>query len=199
MHFSFHLLAPLLVLLPAANGIETPRDPSAQSAAKDETPVRLAHPNGPISRPVSRDLLPFEQQMPFDQLDTAQQVSIEQRVTIRITPHAAPLPLNASMLDQDTGGSGSRFVERKAGKCVSVAAIRSVKPVSGSKLLLIMRDRRLFTAELKKGCQARDYYSGFLVTKNSDGMICTGRDELRARSGMSCQVSGFRQIVEFAE
>ena len=25
------------------------------------------------------------------------------------------------------------------------------------------------------------------------------RDELRARSGMSCQVSGFRQIVEFAE
>jgi hypothetical protein len=128
---------------------------------------------------------------------SAEQVSIEQRVTIRITPRPAPPPMAAAFFDQDSAAPGRpRFVERKAGKCVPIGAIGGVQPVSGTKILLIMRDDRLFTAELEKGCKARDYYSGFLVAKNSDGMICTGRDELRSRSGTTCQVSGFRQIVE---
>jgi hypothetical protein len=53
----------------------------------------------------------------------------------------------------------------------------------------------MFTAELEKGCQARDFYSGFLVAKSSDGMICKERDKLRARSGATCEVNGFRQII----
>lgn len=199
MHFSFHLLAPLLVLLPAANGAEKARDLAVAGEFQEEATVRLVLPAGPMSRPISRDLLPIEQQVPYDQIDTAQQVSIEQRVTIRITPHPAALPLNPSVIGQESDGGAARYIERKIGKCVPVESIRSVKPVGGGKLLLLMRDRRMLTAELKKGCQARDYYSGFLVAKNSDGMICTGRDELRARSGLSCQVSGFRQIVELGD
>ena len=192
MQLSFNLLAPLLVLLPVANGSQPePRNSSAEA----EQEARLVVASGPISRPVSRTMMPIEPPLELDRLDTAGQVSIEQRVTIRITPHNAPLPVSASMFAQDAGNGEPRYAERKYGKCVPIGAIRSVRPVSGSKLLLIMRDQRLFTAELKKGCQARDYYSGFLVAKNSDGMICTGRDELRARSGTTCQVNGFRQIV----
>jgi hypothetical protein len=193
MQLSFNLLAPLLVLLPMANGGQ-PEPRQGPAAAEQE--VYLVLPSGPISRPALRAMMPFEPPLELDRLDIAQQVSIEQRVTIRITPHNAPLPVSASMFDQDSGHSEPRYAERKYGKCVPIGAIRSVRPVSTSKLLLIMRDQRLFTAELKKGCQARDYYSGFLVAKNSDGMICTSRDELRARSGTTCQVSGFRQIVE---
>ena len=54
----------------------------------------------------------------------------------------------------------------------------------------------MVSATLDKACQGRDYYSGFLVAKNADGMLCTGRDELLSRSGSNCKVSGFRQIVE---
>lgn len=193
MQLSFNLLAPLLAFLPLANsGQAEPRHGSDGA----EQGVHLVLPSGPISRPLSRATMPLGQPLELERLDIARQVSIEQRVTIRITPHNAPLPVSASMFAQDAGNAEPRYAERKYGKCVPIGAIRSVRPVSGSKLLLIMRDQRLFTAELKKGCQARDYYSGFLVAKNSDGMICTGRDELRARSGTTCQVNGFRQIVE---
>jgi hypothetical protein len=102
----------------------------------------------------------------------------------------------AMMFEADAESGGSRYIERKYGKCLPASGIVGVQPVSGRKLLLIMRDNRMFTAELKKGCQARDFYSGFLVAKSADGMICKERDELRARSGTTCQVSGFRQIVE---
>lgn len=100
------------------------------------------------------------------------------------------------MFEADSRSGGTRFVERKFGKCLPAGGIVGVQPSTGRKLLLIMRDNRLFTAELEKGCLARDFYSGFLISKSSDGMICKGRDELRARSGATCQVSGFRQIVE---
>jgi len=92
-------------------------------------------------------------------------------------------------------GGGQRFSERKLGKCVPVAGIAGVQPASPDRLLLIMRDQRLVTAQLGKGCRSRDYYSGFLVAKNADGMICTGRDALLSRSGANCQVRTFRQLI----
>jgi hypothetical protein len=100
------------------------------------------------------------------------------------------------MFEQEAGSSGPRFVERKFGKCLPMSGIIGVQPVSGRRLLLIMRGSRMFTAELEKGCQARDFYSGFQVALSSDGMICRDRDQLRARSGATCEVSGFRQIIE---
>lgn len=139
--------------------------------------------------PAARSPLPIAEPV-------AQQVSIEQRVTIRINPRPAPLPDVANFVAEGAdAGAEPHFVERKAGKCLPLGAIAGVQPLSEDRLLLILRDNRLFTARLKKGCQAREFYSGFIVKRNVDGQVCISRDELLSRSGTSCQVSGFKQLV----
>ena len=126
---------------------------------------------------------------------SAEQVSIQQRVTIRINPRPAPMPLDA-MFDSAMDRAGPRFTERKMGKCLAMDSIAGVQPIDNSRLLLLLRDRRMVTAKLEKGCQGREFYSGFIVARNSDAQICAGRDRLQSRSGMGCQVSGFRQVVQ---
>ncbi|MBS0482449.1 MAG: hypothetical protein JSR96_09920 [Proteobacteria bacterium] len=129
---------------------------------------------------------------------TAEQVRIEERVTIRIAPRSVPTPLMPSMFAQDfvPQRGGPRLAERKIGKCLAVAGILGVQPGLDNRLILMMRDRRTISATLSKSCQTQAYYSGFLVAKNDDGQICQGRDRLLARNGTSCTVTGFRQIVE---
>lgn len=125
-----------------------------------------------------------------------QQVRIEQSITIRINPRAAPMPNVATLMAEGAdGGAEPRFYEHKAGKCLALGAIAAVQPLSDDRLLLMLRDSRLFAAKLAKGCQAREYYSGFIVKRNADGQVCVGRDELLSRTGASCQVRGFSQLV----
>lgn len=127
----------------------------------------------------------------------AEQVSIQQSVTIRITPRPAPAPMQSAAFAQGfDDGAEPRFIERKFGKCLPISAIFGFQPVTNDKLLLILRDQRMVTAQLEKGCQARQFYSGLLIKRNADGQVCTDRDALQSRSGASCQVTGFRQIVQ---
>lgn len=133
---------------------------------------------------------------PF-QPQSAQQVSIQQRVTIRVSPRRVPMSLDAMGFESDMeSGRGPRMVERKMGKCLGIESIAGVQPIDNSRLLLILRDRRMVTARLEKGCQGREFYSGFIVARNSDSQICVGRDRLQSRSGSGCQVTGFRQLVQ---
>ena len=166
MHPSVPIVAPLLVLFSAVQGAEM---------ARHGLPDRFAPE--------------------IEREDRAKQVSIEQRMTIRIYPRTvAP---GTTPLDPDAPDDRRhRLVERKFGKCVAIGAILGVQPIGGRKLLLIMRDDRLITAELGKGCEVRDFYAGFIVAKNADALICAGRDELRSRSGTTCKVGHFRQLVE---
>ncbi len=139
---------------------------------------------------------PLAERAPLPIAAPAEQVSIQQRVTIRINPRPAPMPDVAQFIAEGAdAGSEPHLVERKAGKCLPLSAITGVQPMSDDRLLLILRDNRLFTAKLEKGCQAREFYSGFIVKRNSDGQVCISRDELLSRSGASCQVRGFRQLV----
>lgn len=131
------------------------------------------------------------------QPQSAQQVSIQQRVTIRVSPRRAPMSLDAMTFDSEMdSGRGPRMVERKMGKCLGIESIAGVQPIDNSRLLLILRDQRMVTARLEKGCQGREFYSGFIVARNSDAQICAGRDRLQSRSGSGCQVTGFRQLVQ---
>lgn len=164
MNPALHLMAPLVLLFPAAVAVEQ-------------------------QNPVEHAPLPIAQVR-------AQQVSIQQRITIRINPRAAPMPNVATLVAESAdAGAEPRFIERKSGKCLPLAAIGGVQPFSNDRLLLMLRDNRLFTARLAKGCHAREFYSGFIVKRNTDGQVCIGRDELLSRSGTSCQVSGFRQLI----
>lgn len=181
------LFAPLLLLISAA--VEAPR--AAQPAA-DEAGV----PSGPVSRPGRAGSDLWADMARAYRPDLAEQVRIEQQLTIRIGPRPAPMPLSPAMFDEDFAAGGAHFVERKFGKCLPISGLWGVQPAPGNRLLLIMRDQRLVTASLKKGCNSRDFYSGFIVARNGDGMICTGRDQLLSRSGANCQVNSFRQLIQ---
>lgn len=123
-----------------------------------------------------------------------QQVRIERRVTIRISPD---VPANARSLfaDQSRRDRPTRIVERKTGKCVPIRSIAGVQPTRDNRLTLYLHDQRILSASLEKTCNSRDFYSGFYVDKNSDGLLCIDRDKLHSRTGAKCEVHRMRQLV----
>lgn len=182
MHAALHLLAPLALFVPAlvVGGAVLPAPAAGLTVA--------GVPLGPLSR--ADNVGPARAE--------AEQVRVEQRVTIRISPRAAPMPMmpSAFMDSSELDAGGSHIVERKMGKCLALSAIAGVSPGPKNKLVLLLRDSRVVSASLDKSCTGRDFYSGFLVARNADGMVCTGRDELLARSGSKCKVNGFKQLIE---
>lgn len=169
MNPAMQILAPIALLLPALTAVEVPRE--------------SGRPSTPISQPVA-------------DAPVAQQISVSQQVTVRITARPAPMPLEPAIFESDAqAGREPPFVERKVGKCLPISVIVGVQPVSDNRLLLILRDERMITAQLEKGCQARQFYSGFIVKRSADGQICVKREALLSRSGASCQVVALRQLV----
>jgi hypothetical protein len=194
------LLAPLALLLPAAGALEPARDSGERAPAAGL----------PFEAQASRLTLPAEVTLPtFDPADMAifqlianafkaesqDQVRIEQRVTIRITPRAAA-PQPNMLVDLPTRPLPSRFAERDMGNCLPIAGIAGVEVTNSNQLILYLRDHRVVSAGLERACSARDFYSGFYVERNSDGQICVKRDNLLSRSGASCKLSRIRQLVE---
>ena len=122
------------------------------------------------------------------------QVRIEQHIIIRVVPHPSRERQELMRIErQDTGPP--RYVERSMNRCIHIADISGVQPDGDTRLLLFMRDRRLISADLERGCSARDFYSGFYIAHNKDGKLCVGRDKLLARSGMRCAVSAVHLLV----
>lgn len=130
----------------------------------------------------------------MEQIAVNRQIRIERRITIRISP-AAPAAARGLMADLPRETIPTNLVERKFGKCVPVGAIAGVQPGQDNRLMLYLRDQRIISASLEKACSARDFYSGFYVEKNADGMLCTGRDKLHSRTGANCEVDRMRQLV----
>lgn len=201
-----NILAPVLALLPvtAANLPFADIDGPVQTEPADDGVALAAAPS---AEPAS-DAAPLS----FADLaraaregQTVRQVRIEQRVIIRVAPAPAPRPqrrptvrdLRNSFFDTPGRFAGgiSRFEERRMPQCVPVAAIAGVQPESG-RLVLFMRDQRIVSASLEKACNARDFYSGFLVERSVDGMLCAGRDKLLSRSGANCALGRLHQLVE---
>ncbi|WP_374405889.1 hypothetical protein [Pelagerythrobacter sp.] len=122
------------------------------------------------------------------------QVRIEQRVIIRVAPHrTSPREPNLSSL-AEVRPSRIRPAERET-ECLPVAAIGAVQPARDNRLMLYMRDRRMFAVELERSCSARDFYSGFYLERRSDGMMCADRDRLQSRTGSRCTISALNQMV----
>ena len=122
----------------------------------------------------------------------AEQVRIEQRLIVRITPFTASREMLAAL---PRAPLASRFREKKVGKCVPVAGIAGVQIGGDDRLMLFMRDQRMIGASLEKACRARDFYSGFYLERNGDGRLCVDRDMIHSRSGASCSLSRLRQLV----
>lgn len=197
------MLYPIMLLLPAADMIggghsveeyvDVPQADAGktnawpeQGARQFDTETQAGLPAGPFTVTAFRRIEP----------ESAWQVRIEQRMTIRISPRASR-PVTPDMFvalpDED---DWSNFTERKIGKCLPIGAIAGVQPSRDSRLLLFLRDRRIVAAELERACRARDFYSGFYLARTSDGQICVDRDTLLSRSGMNCKLTRIRQLVE---
>lgn len=187
-----HILAPVALLLPAAQAALPTGgvDAAAVEAFEDEwaavgypeVPPLLRHPEaGPTYRTLMQSF----------RTETAGQVRIEQRLIIRIAPHA---PGHTALQDVPSGPVGPRFYERKTGRCLAVQGIAGVQ-VMDDRLVLYMRDRRIIGANLEKSCRPRDFYSGFYVEQTSDGQICAGRDQVHSRAGATCSISGLRELI----
>jgi hypothetical protein len=122
------------------------------------------------------------------------QVRIERRVILRISPQSSKLRRNMlSELPQQA--VSPRLVERPHGKCVDAADIVGVSD-RGSRLVMYMRNRHIIAAELEKACSPRDFYLGFYVERSDDGKLCVDRDRLMSRAGAKCRISKLNRLVE---
>jgi hypothetical protein len=171
--------------------------------------VLSAESDLPVGESASLDAAPMDTRGPglgvlleaLDE-DAWNQVHIEQRVIIRVAPHAlsreAIAPRARQMEDVLVPLSPSMVVrmrERRAANCMSAAGIAAVQPVTDGRLLFHMRDRRMIAARLEKACSARDFYLGFYMSKTPDGQLCIKRDQIHSRAGTTCALKEVREFV----
>lgn len=182
----------------------------ASSMASIALLLPLAAAYGPVALPAER-LAPSAAEQEATAFDTGEektyrasleatepprvgQVRIEQRVVIRVSPR--PRATRQDLLAQlPRGEMATRLEERPMGNCVAVQRIAGVGTTNDNRLVLFMSDRRIVSARLEKSCKPEDFYSGFYVERNEDGMLCVKRDELQSRAGAKCGVDAFRQLV----
>lgn len=189
MSFASVLLLPLAMLSPALSAVA----PEGGTEAVQPADVSRLWPDTAETQDwiatASTRLRPVE-----DKIDEAWQVRIEQRVIIRITPRGpsqVPPDMLVSMPER-----AQHYQERSIGNCIPAAAIAGVQPDRGNRLLLFLRDQRVLRAELERSCRAMDFYSGFYISRSSDGKVCVNRDKLQSRSGMKCSLTRIYQLVE---
>lgn len=191
-----HLVV-LLALLPALGPIDGPQDTPGFGVADTVASAGAdLYPPPEIPEPLTEEGRLVLSVLTDGFRPPAQnQVRIEQRITIRIAPRAGPPPppFRPFMMDQP---DRPRISERHAGKCLPIAGIAGVQVGRDNRLMLSLRDRRIISLGLEKGCRAQDFYSGFYVERSSDGQLCVDRDRLQSRSGANCALTRLRQLVE---
>lgn len=92
----------------------------------------------------------------------------------------------------------TQWKEGKGPKCVPARAILGASLQGPESVDLVMRDRSRVRAELDDSCPALDYYYGFYIRPNADGMICADRDSIRSRVGGQCGIERFRSLQAVA-
>lgn len=115
------------------------------------------------------------------------QVTIRERVIIRI-PRMSPIP-------RGPAAAAVTWEERKASRCVPLAALNGAVLGGEGAVDLMTGDGRRFRAVLDDDCPTLDFYSGFYLKPTGDGQVCARRDAIRSRSGARCLITGFRQLV----
>jgi hypothetical protein len=190
------LLAPLAFLLPSADRSEHAPGPAQHAVSAQAAPANVAprfDPPFPIFAPA--DMAIFQMMAQSFEAQAQNQVRIEQRVTIRISP-AQPQMQPNMLAALPSRAPSTRIAERAMANCVPVAGIAGVQAADNNRLILYLRDSRVVSASLDRTCSSRDFYSGFYMQRSADGQLCVKRDTLLSRSGANCKLSRFRQLVE---
>ncbi len=143
-----------------------------------------------IEQVASAELAPLPAFQPWEAEPLPQQVRIEQRMVVRISP-ARP---RTDAFEDLRRSVPTRMSESRMGKCVGLDDIVAVQTGNANRLILFMRNRQMISAQLEKACAARDFYSGFYVEPSKDGNLCVNRDELHSRNGTKCEVTRFYRL-----
>lgn len=118
------------------------------------------------------------------------QLSIQQRVIIRV-----PMVKKGRAPARVAPDARNAWEEKKGPRCVALRSIRGAAIVVENGVDLILADNHRYRARLERGCDSTGFYSGFYVEPDDDGSLCSGRDELQARSGISCAIDSFRRLI----
>lgn len=186
-----------LLALTASAALALPLLASNPPAASPSAPLDDIAQLDPDQKPLTQSEAMSDESERLEALYTIppySQVRIERRVVVRIAP-ASRAPRSNLMAEQSLPQRAPRFEERKMADCVAVKGIAGVRPGSGNRLVLYLQDRRMVSARLDKSCRARDFYSGFYIESNEDGMLCIARDKLQSRSGANCELTRMRELV----
>ena len=158
----------------------------------------------PEEHRVARGLQPGDVPPPLPVLERARQVPpqnqvrIEQRVIIRISP-SSPRQREDMPAASPRPASEATLREVEHGDCVRIENIAGVQTTRDDRLLLFMRNRAVLSADLERTCNARAFYSGFYVERSEDGRLCVSRDRLQSRSGASCRIDALHRMVAVQE
>lgn len=180
------VIAALSLIAPAPQATAPPRAPAAHEAA-----TLPAQGKPDLGRAEPR---PFRQFQDSYRPDVRNQVHIEQRVIIRISP-GPPTVREERPGRFPRHDRRARYKEKKFKGCIPIEDISGSEPSEDSRLLLFMRDHRVLSAALDRACDPDDFYLGFYIERNADGMLCSKRDKLQARTGATCEVARLSQLV----
>lgn len=192
-------MALVLPLLGQVGSLPVLAESASVEVIEADAPLNLNAPqcskDGDVANPVSEIANPLNA---IRRGQTVNQIRVEQRVVIRISPRRTP-NRNSLFAGLPQQPLNARYEERKMDKCIAMSDIAAVQTGSGNQILLFLRDRRIVRANLEKACRARDYYSGFYIERSKDGRLCVSRDKLQSRTGANCEVSRMRQLVSVSK
>jgi hypothetical protein len=118
----------------------------------------------------------------------ARGMTIHQQIIIRVEPGARTGNRTA------TGRRNVAWQEERGPRCVPARQIVHADQLGQESIDLVLRDSTRVRARLERRCPALDYYYGFYVSPNPDGLICADRDAIRTRSGVACGIDSFRTL-----
>lgn len=91
-------------------------------------------------------------------------------------------------------GPPIEWVERKAPKCIPIAAIQGALLSGPQQVDFVVGGGSRIRARLDEDCPALDFYRGFYLQPQGD-RLCVRRDAIHSRMGGSCTIERFTQLV----
>jgi hypothetical protein len=143
---------------------------------------------------------PDARQAPPERTLQLAQVTIEQRVIIRIptvpppgVPRVQRGALTAPLPPEPP--EEVELKEVKGPKCLKIDSLRGAILNSQTGVTMLTDRDEAFRPHFGKSCRPADFYSGFYVQPTKDGAICAGRDAVHARNGSTCDIQKFTKLV----
>jgi len=88
----------------------------------------------------------------------------------------------------------AEWKEGKGVKCIAADMVAGATAPSRDSVDLLLRDRTRIRAKLENSCPALDYYNGFYISPNAEGMICADKQSIRSRMGGECEIDALKTL-----